>query len=722
MSRFAHHSDHPATPSSSDASLGDLGRSVLRRWRWVAFPTAAAFAASLAFVTLVAPRYTGEAKLLLQTSDTYFTRPSGDRSAEQSPQIDEQAVASQVQVVMSRDLAREAIKRLALVGNAEFDPQTGGLGLMQRLGVMLGLAKDPATRPPEDRVLEQYYDRLLVYPVGKSRIVAVEFRSEDADLASRAANTVAELYLGLQERAKKDQARSASSWLGANIDGLRNRVADAEAKVEAFRSKTGLLVGTGTTTLSAQQLSELSAQLAQARTGQSDSQAKAKLIRDLIKDGRAFDIPDVANNELIRRFLEQRATLKAQLALELRTLMPQHPRIKELNAQLADLETQVRSAADRIVRTLENDARIAGSRVESLVTAIEAQKKIVSQANEGEVQLRALEREARAQREQLESYLGRYREASARDTDFGGAPDARIVSRSVVPQIPSFPKKIPTVLLSTIAAFVLAVGCIMARELLAAGPAAARRRQEVEASGDGYGAQRAVEPARREFDFDLAHLGSLRGTAAAPVAVTAVDEVAEPDSRYDFGQLVERLSRSDVGGRGRRILVTAVEGRQDGFNVARGLGLTLATRSRAILLAADADEQAAVDAVPGLTDLVAGEASFAEVIGPEPGSRLHRVGVGTLVNEAILENVEGVGVVMSALAETYDWVFCALLGTEAEPLLKVFAPLVDTVVIASDLEPASPALVRAYEAARAAGAKDVVVAREQASGLDVEAA
>ena len=47
-----------------------------------------------------------------------------------------------------------------------------------------------------------------------------------------------------------------------------------------------------------------------------------------------------------------------------------------------DLDAQVRGAAERTVRTLENDAKIAGSRVETLQSAIDAQKSVVSQAND----------------------------------------------------------------------------------------------------------------------------------------------------------------------------------------------------------------------------------------------------------------------------------------------------------------------------------------------------
>jgi len=125
----------------------------------------------------VPPRYTGEAKLILESRDSFYTRPTQDRG-EQQPLIDEQAVASQVQVVMSRDLARDAIKQLGLVGNEELDPLAGEISLVRRLMILTGLAKNPLDRPPEDRVLENYYEHLLVYPVGKSRIVAVEFRSK----------------------------------------------------------------------------------------------------------------------------------------------------------------------------------------------------------------------------------------------------------------------------------------------------------------------------------------------------------------------------------------------------------------------------------------------------------------------------------------------------------------------------------------------------------------
>jgi polysaccharide biosynthesis transport protein len=693
----------------SDAvHLGQIGRALTTRWRWIAFPALTVFAASAVFVSVVAPRYTGEAKLILENRDSFYTRPTQDR-ADAPSQIDEQAVASQVQVVMSRDLAREAIRKLDLVGNPEFDPLVGEMTLLKRLMILLGLSKNPHDRPPEERILETYYDRLLVYPVGKSRIVAVEFRSRDPELAARGANAIAELYTAMQEEAKKDTARSASTWLGANIDGLRRRVAEAEAKVEAFRAKAGLFLGSNNGNVDAQHLTDLAAQLAQARTTHADAQAKASLIRDLIKSEKTFEIPDVANNELIRRLIEQRVNLRAQLALEERTLLQQHPRIKELKAQADDLESQVRGAAERIVRTLENDARIAASRVETLQSTIETHQKVVAQANGSEVQLRALEREAKAERDQLEAYLARYREAMARDAENAIPADARIVSRAVVPALPSFPKKLPIVIFATLATAVLAAGAVVARELLAAASAPPDRRS-LPVEQDGY-------PGSKEADYiyDRAEawpLPALRREEAAVSATTA--ETAE-EERFVLAALIARLASGEPQGRSRRVLVTGVEPSKAAGDLAMALGRALANQGRAIRVALDRAEGAG--AAPGFTDLVAGEASFLDIIGRDPASRLDLVGAGLLDQALLTEEPQAVEIALAAFDETYDWVVCFLEDSSDPRLLSLLAPRIDTLVFASDAEEADPALLALYERAKEAGARDVVVAREKSEAI-----
>ena len=462
--------------------------------------TAAAAIAAAIFVFVVTPRFSGEAQLLLENRDTGFTRTLAERELP-SGIIDEQAVLSQVQVVTSREVAREAISRLGLVGNAEFDPLAGPMDPVTRVRTMLGIAGGNFDGREEDRIFSTYYRALTVYAVPRSRVLAIEFHSADPELAARAANTIAEIYLEQLEEAQAELARAASSWLGANIEDLRARVSEAEAAVEAFRASSRLFLSGDSASISSQQLSDLNSRLADARSSQADAEARAQLISEMIAEGRAFEIPDVANNQLIGRLIEQRIDLRSRIALEQRSLLPAHPRIMELRAQLADLDEQITASAARTVRILENDARIAAARVSSLEAALDAQMNVVARANESEVQLRALEREARAEREQLENYLTRYREAVARGTQNATLPDARIVSRAVIPNEPVFPRKAATIVLATLgAAFIAAGGVVVAALVAGSGPA-----MPLAPVGHGYGTGRREDHASDGPSADLLH-------------------------------------------------------------------------------------------------------------------------------------------------------------------------------------------------------------------------
>src|SRR5881394_2094215 len=107
-------------------------------------------------------------------------------------------------------------------------------------------------------------------------------------------------------------------------------------------------MGTNGTTLSSQTLGESNRDLAAARSQKAELEAKSKFIRDVLKRGAPVEYSDMINSELIRRLNEQRVTLRAQLAEQSSTLLDNHPRIKELRAQISDLERQLRPEAQRL--------------------------------------------------------------------------------------------------------------------------------------------------------------------------------------------------------------------------------------------------------------------------------------------------------------------------------------------------------------------------------------
>src|SRR5690349_6420107 len=431
-----------AASETGDLDLHALGQTLIRKRSLIIVPTVLVLVASLAAVNMVTPRFKSEARILIDGRENVFLRPTGERNEERSA-LDAEAVTSQVQLVQSRDLAREIIRKNKLAERPEFDPALKGISPLKSLLAMIGIGRDPFSLTPEERVLEAYYDRFTAYAVDKSRVIVVEFQSQDPELAARVANSIAEGYLVLQQDARQQQAKSASQWLSGEIESLRKKVGEAESRVEDFRSRSSLFVGTNNTTLSNQQMGELNTQLNNARALKSDAESKARLIKEMLDTGRPIESSEILNSERIRALSERRATLRTQLAEQSSTLLGGHPRIKELKAQLVDVDRQLREEAGIVSRSLENDARLAGGRVDSAMASLEQSKKQASSTNDKDVQLRALERDAKAKRDQLESFLAKYRDASARENLEATPTDGRIISRATVSNTPAYPKKLP---------------------------------------------------------------------------------------------------------------------------------------------------------------------------------------------------------------------------------------------------------------------------------------
>ena len=237
-----------AASESGDLDLQALGQALMRKRSWIIVPTVLAMVASLAAVNLVTPRYKSEARILVDGRENVFLRPNGERNEERTA-LDAEAVTSQVQLLQSRDLAREIIKKNKLAERPEFDPVLQGFSPLKSLLALVGIGRDPFSLTPEERVLEAYYERFTAYAVDKSRVIVVEFQSRDPELAARVANSIAEGYLVLQQDARQQQAKSASQWLSGEIEHLRKKDTEAESRVEEYRTKSSQFVGTNTTTL-----------------------------------------------------------------------------------------------------------------------------------------------------------------------------------------------------------------------------------------------------------------------------------------------------------------------------------------------------------------------------------------------------------------------------------------------------------------------------------------
>ncbi len=677
--------------AQSDVDFASLGRALWRKKRWMIVPALVVAVIAIAAVNIATPKYRSEGRILIETRENAFLRPEVEKTFDRT-QVDQEAVASQVQILMSRDLAQKVISELKLGERTEFDPVARGVSFPTVLLSLFGLAKDPLRLSPEERVLQSYYERLNVLPVERSRVIIVEFQSADPALAAQVVNTISDSYLSFQQAAKQQQTRSASQWLAGEIERMRAKVEEADRRVEDFRAKANLYVGTNNSSLASQQLTDLTTQLAAARGQRAEFEAKSRLIRNMLKSGKPVESADITNSELLRRLVEQRVTLRAQLAEQSSTLLELHPRIQELRAQINALDVQIRGELEKIVGSIENDARIAAARIETTSAALDQLKRQIAGSSTQDVELRALEREAKAQRDLLESYLAKYREATARDSLDAAPADARIISRATVSNVPVFPKKLPIVLIATLATVFLAATVIVAGEFLGSGTTPPPMRSKPSRA-----------PGRGPSPFGLFRRGR---NAAAPAAAAAAIADAMP-----IGDLAKALSA--LGDAARRITVIGTARNVGTTYTAIGLARALAQQAKVVLVdlalgAPNISIMSVNPGAPGIAELVTGSASFGECITRDRFSRTHLIATGKVGTEptTILMSPR-LAATLEALARTYDHVVIDA-GAISEAAVTSFARLAPrAVLVATDMT--HPDTVSARQRLIGAGFTDVTV-------------
>lgn len=663
-----------------DVDLRQLFASLARNWLRIVGVTVVLTGLALAFAWTATPKYKSETRLLIETQESVFTRP--DAGAGDRPILDEEGVTSQVEVISATDILSKVATDLKLAQLSEFD-DAADMSFLGRFLTIVGLKNDPGEIPTEERVLKAMREKLNVYRVEKSRVIVIEFSSQDPKLAAAIPNAIADTYIAVQGGAKLESNSAATGWLAPEIEDLSKRVRDAEAKVADYRAQSDLLLGQNNSTLVTQQLSELSSELTRIRASRAASEATAESVRKALRGGGSLDaIPEVLSSNLIQRLRDRQVQLKSDIADLSTTLLEGHPRIRALRSQLSDLDRQIRVEAEKVLAAMITEAQTAQAREAQLVSDVNKLKAQAARAGEQEVQLNALEREANAQRQLLESYMTRYREASSRQDRNYLPVDARVFSRATVPSEPYFPKTVPIVGAAFVGSLLLMAIVTLLSELFsgrAMRPATGAKLETVE--------EIEMPPPVRDAADNIAE-----ARLAAPMRETEKLEDEKALPRPNLGEIdIEKAAEKLIAGGASRAIFISPQGDDAAASsilVAREVsdaGL------RVILLdltASGAASRAMLESVlfPGITNLLSSQAQFSDVIHPDQFSDCHVIPVGTADPVRAMRAADRLPIIMQSLTTAYDLVVVECGATDAQGIRRLAGE--DTEVFVSVLEAA----------------------------------
>ena len=673
-----------ADPQVDRGALIDLrhvGAILRRRWMVLCAAMIAAIIVAAAAYLVAEPRYLATAQVALertaeQVIDVDSVTPTADP--------DSAAVDTEVQALRSPELIGRVVDRLGLARDPAFNEAAGqGASTAQ---------PDPIGR---QRAIGTLLGGLTVKRDGLSYAISVSFEGHTPAQAAQIANALVDDYVSGQAGSKAQATRRAQGFLEERLQDLRTQVLGAERAVADYRAANNLFAVSEASTVTQQELSGLSTQLAQAKAENAAAQARLSAARAQVRGGRSGEeLGDSLDSPVVSQLRAQRAEAAREVAALEKRYGPRHPALVQAQNQLRTADEHIAAEVKRIVANASIQASIAGQRAASLAGSVAQTQGKLASDNEASVRLAELERNAESSRTLYQAFLDRYRQTVAQSGL--ERSDSYIVSRARVPGAPSSPNMLIYAAMAVVGGLGIGVLLVVLLQLLERG---------LETSD-------AIEGA-----LGLATLASIPDARTLPgyrksglPAPPAELLLKRPQSTYAeaFRTLRTSIQFADAAKPVRVVAITSAVPGEGKTTTAMGLARAVAAAGgKVLLIDADARRRAssrqfAADVTLGLDEVLAGEATLDQAIVKDSLSdacllpqRLDSKGISLAESPALAELIERV-------RERYD-----LVILDTPPVLpvdeaRVIASMADGVVFLvrwrkTPSKAASVALRRLYD-------------------------
>lgn len=388
-----------------------------------------------------------------------------------TPVGDIQIVRSEIAVLRSRTLLRGVAKKLHLDTLPEFNPALKPVAWYERFDPrpyveqMFGSVKPKDDAEAVMSEVEHTLDEnLWVSNDSRDYVIRVDYHSRDPVLAAQIVNTLMADYINQYIEQKVSATISANASLNSRAEELKREVTDADANVQAFVNKTGLLqTRASMDTVSSQQLKDLNSQLSAARADRAASEARYERVTALQRGGGAIaTAPDVLASPLIQHLREKEADLLRQEADAQTRLGPRHPERRAIEEQLAGIRKDIAGEIGKVVQSLRGEVDVARAREASLQQRLGQLQGSALSAAETQSQYERLQADADGKRKVYNEFLLRIAQ-TAKPEDKQQA-DARIISNAVPAIKPDFPRVLQLVLLAGVIGTLGSVAGVLVNE------------------------------------------------------------------------------------------------------------------------------------------------------------------------------------------------------------------------------------------------------------------
>ncbi|MBM1817365.1 GumC family protein [Pseudosulfitobacter pseudonitzschiae] len=443
------------TPATSDAfhhdlqgdeiDLGNLARTLWRGKLWILLSGLLALILGVYYAYVAAvPVYTANSSVALESRQeqvmdiqSVVTGLGGDQST----------INTETEVIRSRGLVEQLVLDMNLLEDPEFNarlrpPQK--FSLSRAIKTVTGFFNDAPTEVDQaserailDSTISATLEAISVTNLRQSFIFKITVVTQDPSKSAAIANRLAELYINNQIAVKFEKTEQATVWLSERVTSLQKQLETSQTALKDFSSNTKLV--------SSEALAGLNRQIKDLRDRRVEVSAQTDMAR--------------ANLEVLRANLGSNPDAFAAAA--------QDPTLNQALKALRDGSAGAQEAFEARSQSLISRAELTLARAETQLEALdasieEAGNRIETQSQEL-VKLEQLQREAEANRLLYDAFLSRLKETSIQQGI--QQADSRILSRAVVPNQPSAPRKSRILALSLVLGVMIGAGVVLGHEM-----------------------------------------------------------------------------------------------------------------------------------------------------------------------------------------------------------------------------------------------------------------
>jgi capsular exopolysaccharide synthesis family protein len=299
----------------------------------------------------------------------------------------------------------------------------------------------------------------------EARIVSVSYRNTDRQLVWRVPNIIADRYIARRQDAQKAAARSTVAFLRTQLDTLSRQLQMAEGLLRQFREKEQVVnpVVEGTS-----QVDRLIKTQSERSALEAERAALARLLAEVDKTARRSStdpspyrrllaFPTLLRTQTASDLLRNLTEVEDRRAQLLVRRLPADPEVQALEARVHEIEGQLRSVATAYLQGLTNQ-------VQSADTEIRGFGRQLSGVPRRELEFARLERQPKVLQEMYSLLQTRLKEAEIAQAVED--PSVQIVDRAVAPLNPVFPRKKITLAGGLLAGLLLGVALAFLRDYL----------------------------------------------------------------------------------------------------------------------------------------------------------------------------------------------------------------------------------------------------------------